>query len=82
MVFDGGLKIPALISEKETFDTEPKGLVKTAKSNIEKIRNVLVHLRESRENKVILPTPKNNNLLIPYLHLIQRIAEKIAIQHE
>ncbi|MBI1837233.1 MAG: hypothetical protein HYR91_08220 [Flavobacteriia bacterium] len=82
LVFDGGLKIPALISEKETFETEPKGLVKTAKSNIEKIRNVLVHLRESRENKVILPTPKNNNLLIPYLHLIQRIAEKIAIQHE
>ncbi len=82
LVFDGGLKIPALISEIQSFDIEPKGLLKTAKSNIEKIRNVLVHLRESRENKVILPTPKNNNLLIPYLHLIQRIAEKIAIQYE
>lgn len=82
LVFDGGLRIPALISDKETFETEPKGILKSAKGNIEKIRNVLVHLRESRENKVILPTPKNNNLLIPYLHLIQRIAEKIAIQHE
>ena len=82
LVFDGGLKIPSLINEKETFDTEPKGIIRSVKSNIEKIRNVLVHLRESRENKVILPTPRNNHLLIPYLHLIQRISEKIAIQHQ
>lgn len=82
LVFDGGLKIQAIINDKETFENEPKGLIKNIKTNIEKIRNVLVHLRESRENKVILPTPKNNDLLIPYLHLIQRIAEKIAIQHE
>lgn len=82
LVFDGGLKVSALISEKETFEVEPKGIIKNVKTNIEKIRNVLVHLRESRENKVILPTPKNNNLLIPYLHLIQRIAERIAILHE
>jgi hypothetical protein len=80
--FEGGLKINSIINENETFETEPKGIIKNIKTNIEKIRNVLVHLRESRENKVILPTPKNNNLLIPYLHLIKRIAEKIAIQHE
>ena len=82
LIFDGGFKIPALISDKETFEQEPKGIVKNAKTNIEKIRNVLVHLRESRENKVILPTPKNNNLLVPYLHLVQRIAERIAIVYE
>ena len=82
LVFDGGLKIQALINATENFENEPKGIMKSVKSNIEKIRNVLVHLRESRENKVILPTPKNNNLLIPYLHLVQRIAEKIAIHHE
>jgi len=82
LVFDGGLKIPSLISDKETFENEPKGIIKNIKGNIEKIRNVLVHIRESRENKVILPTPKNSDLLIPYLHLVQRIAEKIAIQYE
>lgn len=82
LIFDGEFKIPALIGDKETFESEPKGIIKNIKSNVEKIRNVLVHLRESRENKVILPTPKNNDLLIPYLHLVQRIAEKIAILHE
>ena len=82
LVFDGDLKIPALISKDERFESEPKGIVRNIKINIEKIRNVLVHLRESRENKVILPTTRNNNLLVPYLHLIQRIAEKITIQYE
>lgn len=82
LVFEGGLKIQALINANENLENEPKGIMKSVKSNIEKIRNVLVHLRESRENKVILPTPNNNNLLIPYLHLVQRIAEKIAIHHE
>lgn len=80
--FDGGLKIPAIINQNENFENEPKGIMKSIKTNIEKIRNVLVHLRESRENKVILPTPKNNNLLIPYLQLVQRISENIAIHHE
>ena len=50
--------------------------------NIEKIRNVLVHLRESRENKVILPTEHNDQLLTPYLFVLRRIAEKVAMQFE
>lgn len=83
--FDGGLKIKALISEKDTFDSElsePKDIIKYIKDNVEKIRNVLVHIRESRENKVILPTNRNNGLLIPYLYLVQRLAEEIAIRYE
>ena len=51
-------------------------------NNITKIRNVIVHLRESRENTVILPTEKNNIYLLPYLYLLRRIAEKVAIQFE
>ncbi|MBZ4041191.1 hypothetical protein [Flavobacterium hibisci] len=80
--FDGGFKITALINKGDKLDIEPKGIIKSVKSNIEKIRNVLVHLRESRENKVILPTPRNNKLILPYLFLIRRISEKIAVHHE
>ena len=80
--FDGGFIIKALISEKNTTDLEPSNIIKSIKDNVEKIRNVLVHIRESRENKVIFPTNKNNGLLIPYLYLVQRLAETIAMRYE
>ena len=49
---------------------------------VDKIRNVLVHIRESRENKVILPTRNNNRRLILYLFLIRRIAEIISMKYQ
>lgn len=80
--FDGGFIISGLINDVKDLDNAPKNILRTIKTNIEKIRNVLVHIRESRENKIILPTKRNTNLLLPYLHLVKRIAEKVAIQYE
>ena len=51
------------------------------RERLEKIRNVLVHARESRENCVILPSEENDNKLLPYLCLIRRIAETIAFRY-
>lgn len=79
--FDGGFTIEAILNDETCIDKPPKQIMRTIKINIEKIRNVLVHLRESRENKIILPTAKNNNMLIPYLYLVRRIAEKVTIMH-
>lgn len=79
--FEGGFAIEPILNDATCLDKPPKQVMRTIKNNIEKIRNVLVHLRESRENKVILPTQKNNNLLIPYLYLVRRIAEKVAIMY-
>ena len=79
--FEGGFVLDAILNDSRCLDKPPKQIMSTIKKNIEKIRNVLVHLRESRENKVILPTPNNNNSLIPYLYLVRRIAEKVAIMH-
>lgn len=82
--FEGGYVLNALLKDDASLDNpaNSKTVIKNIKDNIEKIRNVLVHLRESRENKVILPTRKNDNLLRPYLYLLQRIAEKVAIQFD
>lgn len=80
--FEGGLKINRIIKDSDSVEKLKKDDLVLIKKNIERIRNVLVHLRESRENKVILPTEKNDNLLLPYLYLIRRIAEKVAIQFE
>ena len=52
------------------------------RKNIDTIRNVLVHARESRENVVISPTYKNSDLLRPYLYLLRRIAEVVVIKFE
>ena len=80
--FDGGFKLRSLITEEHNFDKPPKDIMKSIVDRIDKIRNVLVHIRESRENKVIFPTKKNNHQLLPYIYLIRRIAETIAIKYE
>jgi hypothetical protein len=64
--------------EKEKLKQE---LINAIADRLEKIRNVLVHIRESRENKVIYPTKNNNKKLLPYLYLIKRIAEIIAMKY-
>ncbi len=79
--FEGGFKLdPIMKNEIEGINQLPENTIRTIKENIVNIRNSLVHLRESRENKVILPTPKNDNLLTPYLYVLRRIAEKIIIE--
>ncbi len=80
--FDGGLIVKKLFNKKEDIQAINEATLSAIRKNIERIRNVLVHLREQRENKVILPTPDNNKKLIPYIFLVRRIAEKIAIQYD
>ena len=64
--------------EKERLRQE---LVNSIADRIERIRNVLVHIRESRENKVIYPTRNNNRKLLPYLYLVKRMSEIIAMKY-
>ena len=82
ITFDGGLKISKLFRDKDGLNTITDNTLVTIQSNIEKIRNVLVHLRESKENKVILPSGDNDKLIIPYLFILRRLAEKVAISYE
>jgi len=78
--FEGGFCLdPIMKNELTGISQLPESTIKTIKENIVNIRNSLVHLRESRENKVILPTEKNHDLLTPYLYILRRISEKIII---
>lgn len=80
--FDGGFVLAPLIKDIKVFDNATnEQILKPIRENIERIRNVIVHLRETRENKVILPTPRNNALLNPYLFLLRRLAETIAFRY-
>jgi hypothetical protein len=82
IIFDGGLKINGLFKDISAIESGGNGILNDVINNVSKIRNVIVHLRESRENTVILPTERNNELLLPYLYLLRRISEKVAIQFE
>ena len=80
--FDGDFVIKKLFKDEAQIQTGLPNTMQDIKSNLEKIRNVLVHIRESHENKVILPTAKNEELIKPYLYLLRRIAEEVAMRYK
>lgn len=82
LCFDGGFSIKGLFKDEAEIDTPPQNIISLIRKNIDSIRNVLVHARESRENSEIKPSQKNAQLLLPYLFLLRRIAETIIIKFE
>lgn len=80
IVFEGGLVINALISQDTTKDAWEAMWMPKLYDMLTKVRNALVHARERREKKVIMPTKANNLKLSRLLPLIARTAEEIAIK--
>lgn len=80
--FEGGLVIKGLFNKEEEIDNPPIEILSSIRRNIDTIRNVLVHARESRENVVISPSQKNALLLKPYLFLLRRLAEIVVLKFE
>ncbi|HUX61889.1 MAG TPA: hypothetical protein VMV32_11305 [Ignavibacteriaceae bacterium] len=80
--FEGGFILESIMREESEIDNPSKDVIKKIVDRIDSLRNVMVHIRESRENKVILPTRKNNNQLYSYTFLLRRIAEIIAFKYE
>lgn len=80
--FDGGFLLNSILKDENDIENPPKDIMKKIVDRIDRIRNVLVHIRESRENKIILPTKKNNNQLFAYVYLLRRIAERVAFKFE
>jgi hypothetical protein len=78
--FDGGFISQALIAKDTTPATWKTMWMPKTYDILTKIRNSLVHARERRENKVILPTHANNKKLLHYIPLISRIAELVALK--
>lgn len=82
LCFDGGFYVKGLFKDENEIDSPPQTIIQTIRKNIDSIRNVLVHARESRENSEIKATQKNIQLLTPYLFLLRRIAETVIIKYE
>jgi hypothetical protein len=77
--FDGGFEMPYLISKDMSEDGWKATWMPNLYERLTRMRNSLVHARERRENKVILPTIKNNQLIARYEPVIARMAQQIAL---
>jgi hypothetical protein len=78
--FHGGFELKAMIASDTTAATWKAMWMPKLYDHLTKIRNSLVHAREKRENKVILPGKANNKLLSHYVPAIARVAEQIALK--
>lgn len=78
--FQGGFELKPMIATDTTATTWKTMWMPKLYDQLTKIRNSLVHARERRENKVILPTKANNKLLSHYVPVIARVAEQIALK--
>jgi len=77
--FDGGFEMSALISKDMSADGWKNTWMPNLYDRLTKIRNSLVHARERRENKVILPSRRNNQKIARYEPVIARVAQQIAL---
>ncbi|MEX0720611.1 MAG: hypothetical protein WD059_08090 [Balneolaceae bacterium] len=77
--FEGGFKLSPIISEKTSFEDFKAMWIPKLPHTIRKIRNALVHGRESRQGFHIVHSKSNDYLLQPYINIIKRIAEEIVM---
>ncbi len=77
--FEGGFELSSLVSADTTSSSWKAMWMPKLYDHLTKIRNCLVHARERRQSKVILPTMANNRKIQRYIPIMKRLAEQIAI---
>ena len=82
--FYGGLCIEQgeFISENETENEFISGNHKCLQGMLSKIRNAIVHFKESKKNETIIICAKNNIEITPWVNLIRKTVESIMINLE
>ena len=77
--FEGGFVIEPFISEDMTLESFSTTWVPKMPDTLRKIRNALVHGRESRLGASISPTEANEIKIRPWIPVIRRIAQQVII---
>lgn len=78
---DGGFEIKALFKPDSEF-SDFKANWSRLPSEIIRIRNALVHGRESRTSNVISPSKRNDDALLPWLTPLRFIAMELILYTE
>ena len=80
--FEGGYCVVPVVKNGWTAEDFEKAWIPKIPDLLRKVRNALVHSRESRMGQFIAPTKSNNKLLTPWINLIEEIAYDVMIYNE
>ena len=79
VVFDGGFTLKALLKNDAKYADFCNGWEKSLPTAFRRIRNALVHARESRMSDVISPSTANYERLAPWIAPLNRVAMQVAV---
>ena len=77
--FEGGFYIEPLMTEDMTLNDFSNKWYPRIPEQLRKIRNALVHSRETRLGLVIIPSKENDLKLKPWISVVRCIAEQVII---
>ena len=79
VAMDGGFQLPAIMSASESLNDFKATWYSRYPSALQRIRNALVHARESRQSTMIAPTRSNQEMLLPWLGPLSLAAARVMV---
>ena len=79
VILDGGFVLPALVSATIGYEEFVQSWNKRFPVALHRVRNALVHARESRQSTMIAPTTANHSRLSPWLLPLSQTAARVML---
>ena len=76
---DGGFILPALVSASTDYEGFAQSWNRQFPPALHRVRNALVHARESRQSTMIVPTTANHSRLSPWLLPLSQTAARVML---
>ena len=76
---DGGFVLPALVSASTGYEDFAQSWNRQFSTALHRVRNALVHARESRQSTTIAPTTANHARLAPWLLPLSQMAARVML---
>lgn len=77
--FEGGLSLPALIKQGWTCDDFRTAWIPKLPDTLRRLRNGLVHAREQRQSKCVMPSISNQTLMLPWSAVALATANHVVL---
>jgi hypothetical protein len=80
--FDGGFTLPALLNKGWSLSDFERAWIPKFPDSLRRIRNALVHARESKMVGVLAPTRTNNLRLVPWLAPLSACSSQVMLYRD
>lgn len=80
--FEGGFSLPALIKKEWTLDDFIAAWHPKLPDSMRKLRNGIVHAREQRQARCVMPTRTNQGLMKPWAAIALAVANQVILYGE